>query len=92
MKKSDVLAADIIIYALKQIQMAKFDMQLSGEFEYWNGEIMSMKYLLLYIDRRLGKKKKNDLKLPDIYMVFDRVDEKRKEQFEILWEMFWEEE
>jgi hypothetical protein len=28
MKKSDVLVADIIIYALKQIQMAKFDMSL----------------------------------------------------------------
>ena len=92
MKKSDVLAADIILYALRQIQMAKYDRQLSGELEYWNGEIMSMKYLLLYIDKRLGKKKKNDLKLQDIYKVFDRVDEKRKEQFEILWSAFWEEE
>ena len=91
MKKSDVLAADIIIYALKQIQSAEYDKELTGETDYWNGEIMPMKFLLLHIDRLLGKKKENDIKLSTIPTVFERVDKKRKERFDVLWREFWEE-
>lgn len=91
MKKSDVMVADIIIYALNQIQMARTDQELTGEIEYWNGEIMAMKYLLLYIDKLVGEKKENDVKLPDLKELFNRVNEKRRERFELLSEKVWEE-
>lgn len=91
MKKSDVIVADIVIYAMKQIQMAKYDRQVTGDFEYWSGEIMSMQHLLLNIDRILGKKKNNNSKFPDLLGVFDRVDNKRKESFDVLWEKIWKE-
>ena len=90
MKKSDVIVADITLYAMKQIQMAKFDRKVSGDIEYWNGEIMSMKYLLLYIDRLMGKKNKNDTDFPDLKDVFNRIDDKRKENFDVLWSRIWE--
>jgi hypothetical protein len=71
--------------------LAKRDMELSGDVDYWNGEIMSMKYLLLYIDKLLGKKNENNIQLPDLYEVFDRVDHKRKEKFNLLWSSFLKE-
>jgi hypothetical protein len=91
MKKSDVIVADIIIYAMRQIQMAKVDRKVTGDYEYWSGEIQSMKYLLLYIDRLLGKKKNNERELPDLIGLLDRVDTKRKESFEFFMERIWEE-
>jgi hypothetical protein len=90
MKKSDVMVADITIYAMKQIRMAKYDRKLTGETDYWNGEILALKYLLLYLDKLNGKKKENDIDLPHLIELFNRVDPKRKETFEALWENLWE--
>ncbi|WP_033543164.1 hypothetical protein [Planococcus sp. CAU13] len=90
MKKSDAIVADITIYAMKQIQMAKYDLQLTGEEDYWNGEIKAMKYLLLHMDKLVGRKANNDLNMPDLIAVFDRVDEKRKEKFNFFWERIWD--
>jgi hypothetical protein len=92
MKKSDEVdvVADLVIYAMEQIQMAKLERKMTGEIKYWNGEIMSMKYLLLYIDKRLGKKEKSDKNLPDLKSVFDLVDDKRKEKFNSLSNIIWE--
>ncbi|WP_108669151.1 hypothetical protein [Peribacillus acanthi] len=92
MKKSDVLVADIVIYAMKQIQMAKLDKKLTGDIEYWNGEIMSMKYLLLYIDKLLGKRKTNETTLPELSILFQRVDSNRKERFDYFSSKIWEDE
>lgn len=90
MKKSDTVIADIALYAMKQIQMAKHDRELMGNEDYWTGEIMSMKNLLLYMDKLAGNKKKVDRTLPDLIEVFNRVDAKRKENFDFFWERIWE--
>jgi len=93
MKKSDVMIADIALYAMKNIQMAKVDRELTGEYDYWSGEIMAMQHLLLYCDRLLGKSRKNDIKFPYLIslFVFERVGEKRKEHFDFFWTKIWEE-
>ncbi|WP_084242799.1 hypothetical protein [Planomicrobium okeanokoites] len=90
MKKSDALTADIALYAMKQIQMAKHDLELTGEEDYWNGEIKAMKHLLLHMDKLVGKKKKYDRNFPDLIAVFDRVDIQRKAKFEFFWERVWD--
>jgi hypothetical protein len=91
-KKSDIIAADISLYAMKQIQMAKFDREATGETDYWDGEIMSMRYLLLHIDKLIGKKETNDRDLPDLKLLFDRVGHKRKDSFIFFWSRIWEDE
>lgn len=92
MDKKDAIIADLSIYAMKQIQMAKADRELTGDYDYWTGEMQSMKYLLLHLDKLLGNKKRNDTDLPDLVKFFKTADEKRKVQFNFLRERIWEEE
>lgn len=72
--------------------MAKVDRKLTREYSYWSGEIMAMKYLLLNIDRLLGKRKTNDRDLSDLLELFERVGDKRKENFDFFWSEIWKEE
>lgn len=90
MDSKEAVIADLSIFAMKQIQMAKVDRELTGDHDYWTGEMQSMKYLLLHLDKLLGDKKRNDTDLPDLVKFFEEADAKRKAQFEFLWERIWE--
>lgn len=81
MDKKDAVIADLMIYAMKQIQMAKADRDLIGDYVYWTDEIQSMTYLLLHMDKLLGEKKRNDTGLPNPLKFFEKVDRKRKVDF-----------
>lgn len=69
--------------------MGKVDRELTGEYAYWNGEIMAMKFLLLNIDRLLGNKKKSDRKFPHLIALFDHVGDRRKKDFNFFWSEIW---
>lgn len=90
MEKSDELIADIVLYGLTQIQKAKTDCNITGDDEYWNGEINSMKYLLIYIDKLLDQQRKMDSNLPNLSEFFERMDEPRKKNFTWLKEETWD--
>lgn len=70
--------------------MAKVDKELTGEVDYWNGEMRALTYLLFYIDNLLGEKNENDCNLPEIKEVLNRVGKRRRKRFEELLEELWE--
>lgn len=90
MNKEETIIIDLTIFAMKQIQLAKADRELTGDHDYWTGEMQSMKYLLLHLDKLLGDKKRNDTELPDLVKLFEAADAKRKAQFDFLWARIWE--
>lgn len=92
MDRKEVIIADLSIFAMKQIQMAKADRKWTGDQDYWTGEMQSMKYLLLHLDKLLGGKKRNDTDLPDLVKFFEAADAKRKAEFTFLLERIGEEE
>ncbi|SDI64260.1 hypothetical protein SAMN04487975_1245 [Planococcus glaciei] len=92
MDSKDAIIADLAIYAMKQIQLAKADRVLTGNYDYWTGEMQSMKYLLLHMDKLLAGEKQADPELLNLVKFFEIADKKRKTDFKFLIERIWEEE
>lgn len=61
------LVTGIIYYSLKKIELAEEEINITGQKDFWNGNIQGYVNLLQHLDRVIGDKAQAEDGLPDVY-------------------------